>query len=714
MTPGADADSTALMIAGPAVGGPAASGPAVSARGVVGEPAAVPSVVVPGVTVAGVGVPVTVLACAVALYALARRRTAGASAPAVIAVAAATAGVVAGVGASPRIVAACAALAFGMGAALWALGRSRRRRAAVREGSAHYFLQAPAVSRHAAREERTRFAAELHDVVAHRLTGVVVSAGAACRLDDPELRAEALRHAGEAGRAALAELDALADALDPPRSLRDLDVLVADRPSVRYTRSVAAATETSSALAFRVLREALTNAGRYAAGAPVRVTVDADGRDLVVDVQDGGGAPTGKGLGSGSGLDALRRAVAAAGGRLDAGPDGAGWRVLARLPDAAPAPTSVGEPPIGDGPARPALGPRGTLALGAALALLAFALPLGAGLIPAGGPDVFAASGAARGLLAVLLAAHAAPLAFRRAMPLAAPLTASAALLAWLACERLGWTAPHSTDVLLWCWWGDLVLVGSAASNAPSGLRARRTWPVPVVVAAVAGLALAGDGVTEPLLAWAVFTAGCAVPALAMWALGLRAGSRRRAVVAAEESRRDSVERHAADAARAERLRLIRGLRDTARARVAAVVAAADRGELPAVLAEGRAAMAVLRELLAELRADPGSDDDPPPTLAGVAGLAARHRAATRLTGEVRPFPPAVEVAAYRAVEALITDEARIGIHFASDALEITVTGAHEVAPPRGLRAMVDAADGTVTVADGGTVRVWLPGTVRT
>ncbi|MGI5487905.1 histidine kinase [Microtetraspora malaysiensis] len=699
MTPGADADSIAPMVAVPVVAVPVA---------------AVPGVVVPGVTVAGVGVPVAVLASAAALYALARRRTAGASALGVVAVAAATAVVVAGIGASPRIVAACAALAFGAGAALWALGRSRRRRAAVREGSAHYFLQAPAVSRHAAREERARFAAELHDVVAHRLTGVVVSAGAASRLDDPELRAEALRHAGEAGRAALAELDQLADALEPPRPLRDLDALVADRPHVTYTRSVAAATETSSALAFRVLREALTNAERYAAGAPVRVTVDADGRDLVVDVQDGGGAPTGEGLGSGSGLDALRRAVAAAGGRLDAGPEGSGWRVLARLPDAVPAPpapTSAGEP---SNPACPVLGPRGTRALDTALALLAFALPLGAGLIPAGGPDVFAASGAARGLLAVLLAAHAAPLAFRRAMPLAAPLTASAVLLAWLACERLGWTAPHSTDVLLWCWWADLVLVRSAASNAPSGRRARRTWPVPVVVAAVAGLALAGDGVTDPLLAWAVFTAGCAVPALAMWALGVRAGSRRRAGVAAEESRRDTVERHAARAAHAERLRLIRGLRATARVRVAAVVAAADRGELPAVLAEARAAMAVLRELLAGLRADPGSDDDPPPTLAGIAGLAARHRVATRLTGEIRPFPPAVEVAAYRAVEALIADEARVGIHFAPDALEITVTGAHEAAPPRELRAMVDAADGTVTIAAGGTVQVWLPGTVRT
>ncbi|MEV0974662.1 histidine kinase [Microtetraspora glauca] len=678
-----------------------------------------------GAVVGGVRVPVAIATAVVVLYALARRRTAGASALGVVGAAVVTAVAVAAGGASPRITAAGAALALGAGAALWALGRSRRRRAAAREGSAEYVLQAAAVSRQAARAERSRFAAELHDVVAHRLTGVVVSAGAARRLsarspDGPALRDEAIRHAGEAGRAALAELDALGDALDPPRALADLDALVAAHPGARYRRGVAEATEEAVALAFRVSREALTNAARYASGTPVHVRVYADGHDLVVEVRDSGGAAAGSGLGSGTGLEALRRAVAAAGGGLDAGPEGSGWAVRARLPQAVPAPWS----PLPRMPlisrmwrtvaGRTALGPRGTRALDTALALLAFALPLGAGLIPAGGPDVFATSGPGRALLAVLLAAHAAPLVFRRALPRVAPFAASVALLAWLACDRSGWTAPHSTDMLLWCWWADLALVHSAASNAPGGRNARRTWPVPVAVAAVAGLALVSDGVTHVLAGWAVFTGGAAVPALTVWALGLRAGARRRARAAAETSLRDTVERDAAEAARAERLRLVRGLRDTAGARVAAVVAAAHRGDLDGVLAEARAAMTAMRELLAGLRADPAADDDLPPTVASLTALAARYRAVTRLTGAVRPLPGAVEVAAYRAVEALITDEARVTVRFAPDGLEITVAPRRDPGPPRALRAMVDAAGGTLTATADGTVRVWLPEKIET
>lgn len=93
------------------------------------------------------------------------------------------------------------------------------------------------------------------------------------------------------------------------------------------------------------MREGLTNALRYASGAPVSVLVNGGGNALVVEVENGraGSDAALTGTGTGNGLRGLRERVGACGGRLEAGPtsDG-GWRLSARLPrtarDAGPLP----------------------------------------------------------------------------------------------------------------------------------------------------------------------------------------------------------------------------------------------------------------------------------------------------------------------------------------------------------------------------------------
>jgi signal transduction histidine kinase len=92
--------------------------------------------------------------------------------------------------------------------------------------------------------------------------------------------------------------------------------------------------------AYRVVREALTNAIKHAHGADVVVRLTARGDELEVEVRDGG-APASSVLaatGSGLGLAGMREHIASLGGTVEAGPaaDG-GWRLTARLPLAVPA-----------------------------------------------------------------------------------------------------------------------------------------------------------------------------------------------------------------------------------------------------------------------------------------------------------------------------------------------------------------------------------------
>jgi signal transduction histidine kinase len=199
--------------------------------------------------------------------------------------------------------------------------------------------------------ERLRIARELHDVVAHHLTLVNAQAGVAHHLvrQDAERAYEALGQIRDTSRAALDELRATvgllrqADEPDQPRApapgLRDLPALLdsfrhAGLPvDVQRTGPDDAIPPLTDLTAYRVIQEALTNAGKHVGGAHARLTIAAHGNRLEVIVADDGGDGRTSRAGTGLGLISLRERVRAADGTLQAGPSPeGGFRVHAVLP----------------------------------------------------------------------------------------------------------------------------------------------------------------------------------------------------------------------------------------------------------------------------------------------------------------------------------------------------------------------------------------------
>jgi signal transduction histidine kinase len=210
----------------------------------------------------------------------------------------------------------------------------------------------------AVRYERARIARELHDIVAHCVSVMVIQAGAGQRLTatDPSLAAEAFDSIGEVAQEAEAEIARLLDLLDHDSHQRGADgvaligELVARAAaaglavSCRFSGSADGLAAQASEAAYRVVQESLTNALRHAPGAPVDVVVAGAGRHVEIDVRNGPAVGPPSGLersGGGRGLTGMRERVAACGGELDAGPADGGWRVLARLPRQ-PSQTRVG------------------------------------------------------------------------------------------------------------------------------------------------------------------------------------------------------------------------------------------------------------------------------------------------------------------------------------------------------------------------------------
>ena len=237
-----------------------------------------------------------------------------------------------------------------------------------------------AATRLALEHERARLARELHDVVGHNVSVMVIQAGAARKVletspalpDDSapraslELAREALLAVEAGGRAAMTELRQVIGLLTVDSDLADLapqpglDQLADLVERVRETGVPVTLTVTGTfaalpagveLAAYRVVQEALTNAVKHAAGAAVAVTVTGSEDELRVEVTDTGGLPstaatapagaaaTSTGLaGAGRGLTGLRERLSAYGGTLTAGrrPTG-GFRVVAVAPLRAPA-----------------------------------------------------------------------------------------------------------------------------------------------------------------------------------------------------------------------------------------------------------------------------------------------------------------------------------------------------------------------------------------
>ncbi|MEU7739773.1 histidine kinase [Nonomuraea sp. NPDC049158] len=200
--------------------------------------------------------------------------------------------------------------------------------------------------------ERTRIARELHDVVTHHVTAMVVQAEAARYLTAvPDRLDETLSAVTDTGRRAIADLRHLLDLLNPGHdtdvrtpSVGELHTLVeqtrqAGQP-VEFTEEGRPAESAGSAefVTYRVVQEALTNALKYAHGSRTVVRVRYGQKEISVEVStDGSGSRSRSPGGSGRGLAGLRERVDALGGEFSADrPAGGGFVVRARVPAGSP------------------------------------------------------------------------------------------------------------------------------------------------------------------------------------------------------------------------------------------------------------------------------------------------------------------------------------------------------------------------------------------
>jgi len=206
-------------------------------------------------------------------------------------------------------------------------------------------------TRQAVAAERAAIARELHDVVAHHMSVMVVQAGAARAVSasDPAATAEALRQIEASGRTGLTEMRRLLEVLKAeedgngrapqPGLARMSELLDAMRASGLPVEAIVEGSPRPlppgvDLSAYRIVQEALTNALRHAGGASARVVVRYDPGAVELEVADDGpGLPEDPEASGGHGLIGMRERVQLFGGELEAGPrPGGGFLLRARLP----------------------------------------------------------------------------------------------------------------------------------------------------------------------------------------------------------------------------------------------------------------------------------------------------------------------------------------------------------------------------------------------
>ena len=235
-------------------------------------------------------------------------------------------------------------LSYALVPVLWAVG-ARQRRAALAEDRARA-LRARESADRAVRAQRLGLARDLHDVLAHELSALVVA-----------VRAARVAGGDEAEGAVRAGADRIAAALpaltrpggDPPPTRLDragLDALVAASGAaglpvdVVVTGDGTARPAETDVVGARIVTEALTNVLRHAGPTPTRVDVRHGAEETTLEVLDAGPVPGHRPptRGAGLGVRGLRERVAAVGGTVEVGPvpdataSTSGWRVRARLP----------------------------------------------------------------------------------------------------------------------------------------------------------------------------------------------------------------------------------------------------------------------------------------------------------------------------------------------------------------------------------------------
>lgn len=236
---------------------------------------------------------------------------------------------------------------------IFVLGRmvhAHRRRASGQQDRAERLeREQEALAARAVATERSRIARELHDVIAHSLSVIVVQAAAERRVLGPgrDSTAETLDSIEQAGRQAMTELRRLLGllrksdgelSLAPQPGLGELGDLVAEvreagvEVDVRTDGDLAVLPRGLDLTAYRIVQEALTNVLKHAGAHRVEVSLRCRGRCLDIDVTDDGTSARAPSPG-GFGLVGMRERVSVYGGTVQAGHrDDGGYQVHARLP----------------------------------------------------------------------------------------------------------------------------------------------------------------------------------------------------------------------------------------------------------------------------------------------------------------------------------------------------------------------------------------------
>ena len=240
---------------------------------------------------------------------------------------------------------------------------------ALRERAELAEREQAASARHAVQQQRTQMARELHDIAAHHLTGIIVSAQAANALAERDRTAQKkyLDALQSDAREALDHLRLTVGLLRPDDSsdpapapvIDDLHRIIQDAVdrgmAIEFQSSGAprAIGPVAGVVVIRGVQEALANARKHAPDAPVAVTETWSDGELRVGVENRASAsrplvvPK-----SGYGLAGLRERLALVGGALSAGPTPTGWQTTLTLPVAALVPARAAEPASTPGPAR--------------------------------------------------------------------------------------------------------------------------------------------------------------------------------------------------------------------------------------------------------------------------------------------------------------------------------------------------------------------------